>query len=233
MSIRILTRASNILLPLALLAFALGWWQLQRMEGKKNLTGDFESAQYQALSGSINDLDLYSRLVVTGRFDTRRHVLLDNMVYAGRAGVHVLTPFQTAAGEVILVNRGWKPIPADRSSLPGIETPAGEVTIRGILAPPPENRQTLGAPDVLKQNEWPQLVTYLEIDTVAQALQSDLPGRVLWLDANDATGFKDRQWSPSAMTPQQHQAYAVQWFALTLAALVFWAVLLWRDIRKP
>lgn len=232
MALRILKRASNILIPVMLLAFALGWWQLQRMEEKKHLISDFDGAEAQNLEAGLSGDARFTQIQATGRFDGERNILLDNKVHNGQAGVHVFTPFRTATGTTILVNRGWQPMTPDRTSLPDIITPSVPVRISGILAPPPENRQMLGSPDVLTRDDWPKLVTYLEIESVAEALQTDLPDRVLWLDAGDDTGFEDRQWAPSTMTPEHHQAYAVQWFALGLAALCFWSVLLWREVRK-
>ena len=211
---------------------SLGWWQLQRMDEKEALISDFEDGEIQGLQTSLESEERFIRVHATGRFDTERHVLLDNQVFRGRAGVHVFTPFTTFNGTTILVNRGWKPMPADRSSLPEVGAPSVPVDISGVLAPPPEHRQRLGDPDVLKPDEWPQLVTYLDIKNVASALQADLPHRVVWLDAGDETGFEGREWSPSTMKPQQHKAYAVQWFGLATAALVIWVYVLIRQRGK-
>lgn len=231
MAIRLLTRARNILIPVALLGFLLGWWQLQRMAEKEALIGDFEDRQVQTLKASLASERNFVRIRTTGQLDPNRHILLDNKIWKGRAGVHVFTPF-TSAGTTILVNRGWLLLPPDRSSLPGFDTPATPVTIEGILAPAPEHRQRLGEPDVLDSTHWPQLVTYLDIDNVEAALGTDLASRVIWLDDDDPNGFDGRDWSPVNMTPGHHRAYAVQWFALGLAALIFWLVLLRRDLKR-
>lgn len=231
MAIRNIFRISALLLPLVLVMFALGWWQTQRMAEKVALTSEFEDAQYNSLDESLGNEARYTHINATGRFDTEKHIFLDNMIWNGRAGVHVFTPFRTFSGTTILVNRGWKPMAADRASLPAVWTPAVPVDIRGILAPPPEHRQKLGSPDALETGHWPQLVTYLDISTVAAALQTPLPDRVVWLDSEDPAGFEGRDWSPSTMTADHHQAYAIQWFALGAAALVFWLVLAWRARR--
>lgn len=220
--------ASLVLLPLALLMAALGWWQVERMNAKQSLIDEFENAAQVTLDDALEQQPNFAQVSATGRFDTRRHVMLDNQVLAGTAGVHVLTPFQTFSGTSILVNRGWKPLPADRSSLPDVWTPVVPLRIRGMLAPPPEHRQKLGEPDELNRDTWPQLVTYLEIPTVADALGTPLPDRVIWLDRDHPAGFEGRDWAPTVMTPGRHRAYAVQWFGLAVAALVIWAILLLR-----
>lgn len=211
--------ASLVLLPLALLMAALGWWQIQRMEAKEALIQEFDDAPNLTLEEALRQENRFARISATGRFDTRRHVLLDNMILDGRAGVHVYTPFTTFSGTTILVNRGWKPMAADRRSLPEIWTPTVPVGIRGMLAPPPEHRQRLGEPDSLTTEGWPQLVTYLDLEAVAGALQEQLPGRIVRLAEDDPAGFEGRDWSPAVMTPERHLAYAVQWFALAVVAL--------------
>jgi surfeit locus 1 family protein len=139
--------------------------------------------------------------------------------------VHVLTPFRLAGGGHLLVNRGWLPMPADRRSLPGFETDAAERTIRGVLRQPPAGGPRLGEADDLRADQWPQLVTYLDPDRIAEVMGLDLPPRILHLDAADSSGFAGREWQAAVMRPAVHGAYALQWFALAAAALVIWIVL--------
>lgn len=223
--------ASLVLLPLALLLGALGWWQMERMKERQALIEGFDEAPSMTLSRAIESGSRFARISATGRFDTERHILLDNMVLDGRPGVHVFTPFQTFSGTTILVNRGWKPMAADRRSVPEIWTPAVPVGVRGILAPPPQHRQRLGSPDEWASDDWPQLVTYLDLDRAADALGKALPDWVVWLAPEDPAGFEGRDWSPAVMTPDRHRGYAIQWFALALTALVIWGILLFRATR--
>ena len=223
---------SLVLLPLALLMAALGWWQIERMQEKQVLIANFEDASTMTLDAALDSESRFARVSATGRFDTERHLLLDNQVLDGKPGVHVFTPFQTFSGTTILVNRGWKPMAADRRSLPEVWTPAVPVGIRGILAPPPEHRQRLGAADEINGDDWPQLVTYLDLDRATDALEISLPDWVLWLALDDPAGFEGRNWSPAVMTPERHRAYAIQWFALSVTALVIWLALVLRAMRR-
>lgn len=222
------TSASLVLLPLAILMAALGWWQIGRMQSKQALIDAFEDAPQLTLDEALEQQPRFAQISATGRFDLRRHIMLDNQVLGGKAGVHVFTPFQTFSGTTVLVNRGWKPLPADRSSLPDVWTPAVPLGIRGLLSPPPEHRQRLGKPDTLNPETWPQLVTYLDIETASAALGTPLPDFVVLLADDDPAGFAGRDWKPAVMTPERHQAYAVQWFGLAAAALVIWTILLLR-----
>ena len=203
----------------------LGFWQVHRGEAKQALIDGFSNGAQLTLEEAVRTGARYARISTTGRFDTQRSILLDNVVLAGRVGVHVFTPFQTFSGETILVNRGWKPMAADRRSLPEVWTPAVPLGIRGILAPPPAQGRRLGSADDLSGDAWPKLVTYLDIPSVAAAIDTDLPDWIVWLDSDDPSGFEGRHWSPVVMTPERHRAYAVQWFALAVAALIIWVVL--------
>ena len=144
----------------------LGLWQLDRMQTKQELLSNFETAQHLTLEEAIGSEARFARISATGKFDTRRHILLDNKILAGRPGVHVVTPFTTFTGTTVLVNRGWKPLPADRRSLPDIWTPAVPVGIRGILNRPPEYPQLLGEADPggSQTRAGPQLPASLQHD---------------------------------------------------------------------
>jgi surfeit locus 1 family protein len=159
--------------------------------------------------------------------------LLENKLYRGRAGVHVLTPFETRAGDLLLVNRGWLPLPPDRSSLPAVPTPDGELELRGRLAPISQPGVQLGEPVALQPDRWPQLMVYPDWTRIETALRRPVHQQVLYLDADHAAGFEDRNWTPFTMGPDRHKAYAVQWYGLAATAIVIWLILGIRGGRRP
>jgi len=214
-----------VLLVLAVIFARLGWWQTERKVEKQQLFDQFREAPVLSIEDALSQGPVFARVEATGRYDPERHVLLDNKIQDGRAGVHVLTPFVLQDGREILVNRGWLPLPPDRRSLPEVATDEDWRTISGILSKPSAGGPRIGAADVLVRDSWPQLVTYLEIDAVGQALGVSLEPWLLQLDQSDASGFGDRQWEPATMGPEVHAAYAVQWFALSLTTLIIWFVL--------
>jgi surfeit locus 1 family protein len=214
-----------VLFVLAALFARLGYWQLQRMHEKEALFAQFENAPGLTLAEAIAAESLFARVRAYGRFDTGRHLLLDNRLYRGQAGVHVLTPFFTTDGRVVLVNRGWLPLPPDRRSLPDVPTDGSAMEISGRL-----NRLTtagprLGEPDELAPDNWPQLLTYLDREPVETALGTAIEPWLVQLDADQPNGFAGRDWRPATMEPATHGAYALQWFSLAVAALVIWLLL--------
>lgn len=230
MSFRPSIKLTLVLLVLALVFLRLGIWQTDRRAEKQLLFERFGNAPVLSLEEALLQQEQFARIEARGRYDTERHILLDNRIFNGKPGVHVLTPFSLENGTQILVNRGWLPLPADRRSLPAVPTSGQDRVIRGILNRPSTGGQRLGEADIVKPDDWPQLVTYLDVQAVGEALGSPLQPWLVQLDADDASGFEDRQWQAAVMTPEVHGAYALQWFALAAAALVIWIVL---GIRRP
>lgn len=203
----------------------LGHWQWQRKAEKSELFEQFDSAPALPLSVALDDPRPFVRVRVRGRLDTERHVLLDNRIHNGRAGLHVLTPLHSEAGPTLLVNRGWLPMPPDRLSLPAFETPSQPVEISGLLAEPPGTGPRLGEPPAYDIGQWPLLLTWYDATVVNEALGRPLPTRILLMDSDHEAGFADREWAPAVMPPNTHAAYAFQWFSLALAALIIWLIL--------
>ena len=218
-----------VLLALALLFARLGWWQLERKTEKQLLFEQFGNGPVLSIEQALEHDKKFARVEAYGRYDPSRHVLLDNKILNGRTGVHVLTPFTLDNGTRILVNRGWLPLPLDRRSLPQVETDDAMRTISGILNKPSTGGPRIGEPDILVVDRWPQLVTYLDLDSVSVALNTPLEPWLLQLEPEDESGFAGRQWQAAVMGPEVHGAYALQWFSLAAAALIIWITL---GIRK-
>ena len=216
---------SLVLLALGLLFLRLGLWQLERKAEKEALLERYASAPELAVGQAMEREAEFARVTARGHFDEHRHLLLDNRIWNGRAGVHVLTPFRLEDGRSLLVNRGWLPLPPDRRTLPGFATGNAERTISGRLVRPPAGALQLGERDVLAPDQWPQLVTYLDLEAAAGVLGESLQPWILRLDADDPMGFEGRDWRPAVMGPEKHGAYAVQWFGLLAAAATIWVVL--------
>ena len=220
-----------ILIMLALVFARLGFWQLERKAEKGRLFEQFEQAPSSGIEQALVRAERFTRVEAWGRYERDRHVLLDNRILNGRVGVHVLTPFVLPDGRQILVNRGWLPMAADRLSLPKVITDDSPRTIRGILNLPPTTGPRHGAADVLRRDRWPQLVTWLDMESVSEALDAPLEPWVLQLDGRDESGFEGRDWQPAVMGPEVHGAYALQWFALAAATLIIWVTLGFRPTR--
>ena len=216
------------LLPPLVLCLWLGQWQLDRMAEKQALFSQFENAERLDLSQAIAEGVRFAKVHLRGHYDPEIVLFLDNKIHEGRVGVHVLQLFHPDASMPILVNRGWLPLSPDRMSLPEVSTPPGTIAIDGLLTAPAEGGFRLGEPDRLGTLKEPQLITYLDLEAISEALDGRLSHSLILLDADDQSGYSGRDWQPSVMLPAQHGAYAAQWFGLAFAILITWLALGWR-----
>jgi len=211
----------------------LAAWQLDRADEKRQLVSAWEQAPRVPLSEAGTSPPAYLRVSGEGRFDSARHILLDNQIRAGQAGVHVFTPFRTDSdGPLWLVNRGWQPLPSRQGPLPAIETPGELMTLSGRLVEAPRVGRQLGQARELETDHWPQLVTYLDTGRVAAALEESTADRVVLLDPDHPAHLTGDAWQPLNFGPDRHLAYAWQWITMAVAVFLIWSVLTWRSIRK-
>jgi surfeit locus 1 family protein len=154
------------------LCLKLALWQMERAAFKDDLLHEWQEAPAATLDhDDAIQPGLYSRVTASGRFDTERHVLLDNQVRNLHAGVHVFTPFRpTGSDRIWMVNRGWQPLP-QRTILPEFNTEPEVITIHGRLADPPRVGLQIGSAAALDPEHWPNLMTYFDLDNIRQVLR--------------------------------------------------------------
>lgn len=215
------------LLPVLL---ALGMWQLDRSKQKQALLKSQEQAvatETLHLSATIeNDTEAlrYRQVDVTGHYDAAHQFLIDNQISDGKVGYFVLTPF-ILAGETkaVLVNRGWIPLNRNRSVLPDLQIHNAQATIVGRINHFPSVGIKLAGAETPTEN-WPSTVQVVDTNVLAKKLGYPLFQFQVELAKELPEGFK-REWrSSTIMLPEQHTAYAIQWFALalTLTVLFIW-----------
>lgn len=215
------------LLPVLL---ALGMWQLDRSKQKQALLTSQEQAvatETLHLSATIeNDTEAlrYRQVDLTGHYDAAHQFLIDNQISDGKVGYFVLTPF-ILAGETkaVLVNRGWIPLNRNRSVLPDLQVHNAQATIVGRINHFPSVGIKLAGAETPTEN-WPSTVQVVDTNVLAKKLGYPLFQFQVELAKELPEGFK-REWrSSTIMLPEQHTAYAIQWFALalTLTVLFIW-----------
>lgn len=225
------------LLGIALFA-RLGLWQLDRAVQKEHLLAAFASTAQAPLEkfDSVRDqMDLlhYPHVHISGRFLAGRGYLLDEQMQAGRLGVHAIAVFALPAEDrLLLVDRGWvgwNHVPGTTPAVPAL--PSDETELSGIYAPYPGGGLRIGGDALPAQTTWPKLTLYLDPAAISSDLGKPVLPGILLLDPAADSGFV-RAWTPNVMPPERHRAYALQWFALALAALVIFIVLHWRKVEK-
>lgn len=222
------------LLGMALTA-GLGRWQLSRAEGKLALEAAMVARERMPAldgatlaappdAGALPTL-LHRRVVLRGRWLAPRTLYLDNRPMDRQTGFYVFTPLQLAGRDaVVLVQRGWAPRnQLDRTALPPVQTPEGEVELSGRIAAHPPRVFQLGAEQqgAIRQN--------LDLDALRAETGLPLAPLIVQELGAPSQGLR-RDWPAPATGVERHYGYAFQWFGLcALIALL----LMWFQVVRP
>ena len=216
-----------VLLPVFI---GLGLWQLDRAQEKSDLLTLYQerlSEPLVSVNANIEDPDWieFRRIRISGAWQDRYQFFVDNRIFNGQPGFHVITPLQIGnSNSIVLVNRGWIPAEADRSILPSVEPVRGKATVTGIAVVPHEK------PFVLKEDgpigsTWESVWQTLNLDRFQSAVPFKDHKFVVRMDANQENGF-ERNWAElSDHWIHRHKAYAFQWFAFAATLLVIYLAL--------
>jgi surfeit locus 1 family protein len=221
------TLAFVCVLPLLL---SLGMWQLNRADEKQA----FLQQQAQGQVAEISRLSIatednaerlrYKKLEVTGHYDAQHQFLIDNQISEGKVGYFVFTPFiLRGENKAILVNRGWLAANPDRSQLPDVSMTSEASIITGRANNFPSVGIKIAGAEIPTDTS-PAVVQVVDSQVLAKKSGYPLFSFQLELDKELPQGFK-REWHTSTiMLPEQHTAYAVQWFALAFTLTVLFLV---------
>ncbi len=207
-----------------LLTLFLGDWQLGRAGEKSRLQQRLDALSAQPAihlpAGAFNSEQLvFRRVEAEGKFDPRHMIYLDNRVYRGTPGYHIIMPLQIGdSKKYVLVNRGWVGGTGQRSNLPQITTPVGAVKIAGIaLVPSPRVFELSG--QTVEGQVWQNLL----LERYRLAAPLDIQPVVIQQE-NDTSDGLVREWERPDTGIRTHQGYAFQWFTMSIAILIIYLV---------
>jgi surfeit locus 1 family protein len=219
---------------------SLGAWQLRRAAQKVGIQSTLASRSGMPALGTADlataapeaQTQHYRPVQLRGRWVAARTVFLDNRQMDARVGFYVVTPLQLEGrGDAVLVQRGWVPRDLrDRTLLPAIATPAGDVVVLGHIAPPPTRLYEFASSGtgLIRQN----------LDVEAFAAETGLTLIPLSVQQDGSPATRDdgmsRHWSRPAVDVQKHYGYAFQWFAMAalMAGLYVWFQLVRFRLRR-
>lgn len=211
-----------IFLPLFL---SLGFWQLDRADYKQLRQMEYDAAPRQLsesseAQGVLANRSLQPVKTVLTEIDSR-YFLLDNRTLEGRVGYEVIAPVKVGQGW-LLANLGWTQADPDRRKLPELSLASYErIEVEGVLSLPENLLQLSGSSP--EGSGWPLRVQLLDLELFAALLEVSVEPVLLKV----YSGLNDRivphKAALNSMPPERHIGYAVQWFGLALA-LVVWLV---------
>ncbi len=215
----------------ALLFAQLGRWQWHRAAEKRAYAAAFAAGSLHVtpLGGqSTGALPRYARVSVSGAYDAEHQFLLDNIIHDGQAGYEVLTPFRLPDGRVLLVNRGWLPLPQGRrDQLPdlalrtrGPDQSLQPDTLSGRLDALPVAALASGTVAPGSDDSWPKRTSFPTMAQLSASLHQAVELQQLLLAADQPQGYA-RDWKPASagFGPERHLAYSIQWWSLAALSL--------------
>jgi surfeit locus 1 family protein len=218
-------------LAIVALLIGLGVWQLKRLAWKEGLIAEIEARAKgtpitlkEAIAVSREGSDpSYYRVHVKGSFDHAKERYLYALSNDGEPGWHVVTPFSSVEGDLVLIDRGFVPDNLRDPLSRAAGQLEGEVDVTGLVRLP--EAQGLFTPDndpAANRWFWRDLngMVYSMFPTASmdpapfflEAEKSDVPGG----------------WPAGGQTrlelPNNHLQYALTWFLLAGAVVVIYLV---------
>lgn len=207
--------------PLFALLLGLGFWQLERLQWKRNLIAEI-GHNMRAPPISL-DLALklgvahaqYRRVTLTGRFDNARESYLYTTGPEGRPVYHLLTPLLLDGGGAVMIDRGYIPLALREPALRPESEPVGAVNTVGVLRTPDKPGIFTPSPDV-RDRVW----FARDVEAMGQRDHLRLVAPVVL----EAVGTGSAKWPRGGQTrvdlPNDHLQYALTWFLLASALVV-------------
>lgn len=214
-------------LVLCILGISLGQWQTRRAIEKEEAGNALLQRAQEAplhaadLSKPVENI-AFRRVILRGEFVREWPLYLDNRPMHGVAGFYVLMPFKIEGSEQhVLVVRGWQPRnPANRTQMPLLKTPEGIIQMEGVIRLGMDKVMQLGATEAYKPG-----VILQNLDISGGARQMGFKIYDFVLDQTiDTTDGLLRDWTLPSVGSDKNRAYAFQWYALSLMAVIFFVV---------
>ena len=199
-----------------LILLQLGFWQLQRLDWKQDLLAKIEAQE--KVDPQITPLDLenaveFQRGFVIGQYLNKPPIILTPRTNPdGEVGYHLLYPFQTEGGDILLSNLGWhsgQTYPVPHTSKRKLSGTLKSPQQKNIFTP--NNRPDTGL------WYWPDLATiqnHYEVDQIFPM--------ILHLEG--------KTQNTAIQKPRNnHMQYAIFWFTMAGVLIILTGFSYWRS----
>ena len=210
----------------------LGQWQWGKYENLADRADRIEN-HYEADPVPVTDVlteepvpvgDEWTRVRATGEYVREDQLLVRNRPLDGTYGYEVLVPLRLDDGGLLVVDRGWVPNSPEGADVEPEVPPApeGRVTVTGWVQVGEEG---------LDRDLPAGQVASINLGDVGEELdESPLGGWVTLQSEDPEVERPDPLGEPDTDTGP-HMAYAIQWWIVIPAVLVFWGMALRREAQ--
>jgi surfeit locus 1 family protein len=232
-----------LVILLAVVMINLGFWQLRRLDEKRDRNALIEArmdepevpladlldaggaGESDAVGGAVDGVR-YRRVTATGTYDEGATIQVRNRTQDGSPGAWLVTPMAVGGGERVGVIRGFVGFRSD-GSFERAEAPSGRVTVAGLAMDPDRLGGTAG------RDLRPLLAEDGVLPALLMADASDPPEP----DGPEAAGADSQQATIEPVPPPElsegpHLGYAAQWFIFSTIAIVGYPLVLRRVVIR-
>ncbi|MBQ1027954.1 SURF1 family protein [Micromonospora sp. C95] len=171
----------------------------------------------------------FTRVTVTGRYDTDNIVLVRGRTAEGRVGFEVVTPLVLTDGTAVLVDRGWiPPAPGGAVAQPDVPpAPAGEVTVEGRV------HASESGDAKVSRREGRLESRRVSVPQLAGELPYPVHGAYVLLDEQTPAADPTFRAVPIGHTNNwQNLGYVVQWWIFAVMTLAGYGWVARREARR-
>ena len=213
----------------------LGFWQLRRLDEKRDRNALIESRMDQPvmpvgelLGPGEDDAAVaearFRQVTATGTYDEDATVVVRNRSQDGVAGAWLVTPLVLDDGSQVGVLRGFVGLDAEGGAVEAT-APAGEVTVEGLVVDP-------GSFDGTAPRDLAALLAGEDVAPALVLLESSTP-REPGLAGDDASDPGSMLVvPPPELSEGPHLGYAAQWFIFATIGLVGYPLVLRRVVAR-
>ncbi len=213
---------------IAIIGFGLlSRWQWDRADEQRAERMAISQAQVLRDVGSVNDLDEFTRVHISGIYNNEDTQLVRQRPLDGGNGYWVMTPLDTNSGTRIWVIRGWVGASTIATEVPAIpQSQTGQTKVTGAVRffeEPLEDVYGLPSGVIAKMS-------------LEELTSGNSPGavdnRVVQLISSTPSGEIAIVPLPD-VDEGQNISYAVQWILFALVAIIGWFIFLRREAETP
>lgn len=219
----------------------LGFWQYNKAMLKQSIQNEYNQSASRGVLDLASYLDKaeelqYQKVSVTGSYDPKYQILIDNQVENDLAGFHVLTPLKIEhSDQFVLVNRGWIKGNDLHNEIPNVSTPLESQVVQGMVWIPSKKIFTLEdkTNNNLPNKSWQLVWQNLDMAKYQKLAPLKLLPVIIKLDPESKAGGFVRNWQAPVDRIMTNLGYAYQWFGFAISTFaIFMYMSLSRLERK-
>jgi surfeit locus 1 family protein len=192
-----------------LLCISLSYWQWQRAQAADLRFNTYQQQELQSVSLLSDSPQDYQKVKIAG--EIKQHFFLDNQIYQGVAGWHIVAEVQTAQ-DLLLVNLGWQP---KQNQLVLQHALPLYIEVQGVLKKPQPGFMLQAA---MHDPNWPLILQQIHIQLLNDYYDYELLPFVLYAE----TQVADLIPAPIIMDNKfyMHLGYTIQWLLIAAACFL-------------